>query len=70
MLKAFVANYSQHWPYGGYEYITCTLSANTKSEALGLVLTTYPESLPSCWFIEEIDITGLGNIEQHVYSIS
>ena len=67
-LKVFVANYSQHWPYGGYEYITCTLVANTSSEALGLILETYSTSLAEYWTVEEVDLSKFGNIEQHSYS--
>ena len=56
MLKAFV---------GGYCQVTCSVVANTESEALGLLLEEYQELRTDLWCVYEVDLSQVGINELH-----
>lgn len=51
-MKLFIAHYDESWRYGGYECGTLLVSANTESEALGVVLESRPHLKSGCWLVE------------------
>ena len=59
-MKVFNASYDDSWNYGGCIEINCVVTANTESEAFGLLLESYPNLRTSKWLIEELDLTDVG----------
>lgn len=60
MIKPFMCYYYRSYGYGAYDDIMCITTANTESEALGLVLQYYPETQATYWGIGETDCSTIG----------
>jgi len=55
--------FNQFWEYGTYQDYDCVVIADTESEALGLVLMAYEDTLPADWSFEIIENkTGVTHI--------
>lgn len=58
-MNVYNASYDDYWNFSGYEEIECIVIANTKEEALGLVITEYDDLPVKNWEINKIDNTKL-----------
>ena len=54
-MKFFSAHYHQSFGWGAYTTHEYAVVANTRDEALGLVLTAEPDSQAAGWTICELD---------------
>jgi len=62
-LTLFLFSYYDHWAYGGFEMKEIAVVANTESEALGMILDKYPETTPTKWCHNSVDMTRPNIIE-------
>jgi len=61
-LRVFRASYYWHGSYGAYEEKEYIVIANTKEEALGIVLEAEAKTNAKNWEVTEIDIDEAGTI--------
>lgn len=52
-LPVFLCDYYRSYGWGGFEEIYTLCFANTEQEALGLILTEYPNTKANYWAIRE-----------------
>jgi len=65
--KIFNCSYSKTGSWGYYRDIYAVVVAETKSEALGLLLMRYPDVMGDVWTFEEINIneSNIVDIYEH-----
>ena len=62
-LKVYLCSYYRSHGWGAFEEIYAICFANTESEALGLLLTDYPQTDTYYWSIVEQASSSLGVLE-------
>lgn len=56
-MKTFHATFDKSYGWGTWDEVECIIIANIESEALGMALTKYSDTVADGWTFEEIDTT-------------
>lgn len=64
-MRTFIATFDWRGGRGAYDEITSVVIANTKEEALGLVLEEHKTTQARYWSVEEVDTTKLSVTNVH-----
>ena len=67
LYKIWHCSYNWTGRMGAYLQYECIVIAEIESKALGMALMEYPDTLPDCWWAEEIPMNkeGVHHISSH-----
>lgn len=61
-MKIFKGYCDQRFGYGAYKQTHAVVVANTHSEALGMLLQEYSDTLPQDWEVDELSSVGVHHV--------